>query len=73
MNAPVSKYSEALELAVQEDAQRLDEQANALSNLRRDNLPSDRYPNAEQVAQLRGYANHLRALSAVRMRAKYQP
>lgn len=72
MNAPVSKYSEALELAVQEDAQRLDEQANALSNLRRDNLPSDR-PNAEQVAQLRGYANHLRAMSAVRMRAKYQP
>jgi hypothetical protein len=74
MNAPVPKYSEKLEQAVQEDARRLDARADELSGLPdvKPDVGPQRMPNAERVAQLRGYATHLRAMSAVRMRAKYQ-
>ena len=73
---PPSRYDESLEAAVGEDAWRLDLRADELSALKPDRtcrspLP-ERFPNAERVAQLRGWANHLRAMSAVRMRAKYQ-
>lgn len=68
-----TKYAEWFELLVRDDALRLDEMANALSNLRREHTIADRFPNAERVAQLRGWANHLRAMSAVRLRARYMP
>ncbi len=67
------KYDERLEVMIQGDALRLEELADATSNLRRDHKVADRFPNAERVAQLRGWANHLRAMSAVRLRAKYMP
>ena len=75
MKSPVPKYFEALELAVQADALLLDARANELSGMNGEHRKGEvkRFPNAERVAQLRGFANHLRAMSAVRMRARYQP
>lgn len=64
----ILEYSESLEVAVLEDARRLDDRANELSTVREDRA---NHPNAERVAQLRGFAAHLRAMSAVRQRVAW--
>lgn len=72
----ISKYKERFEKLVIEDAQHLEFRAAELSGMKLTGKPGplpDRFPNAERVAQLRGWANHLRAMSAERLRARYMP